>query len=260
MTVWWSDLLSKFKGRLSYDDVIRITTRMARSGLSIEPLAACMKRLNKSDVHRDWFPTEWREQLDASLRRISAQESRKAQALACRRELLENTDKVAVNDFLMTTKDHDIRDYWLSIKYNKLDGLNDRDRFEVLVRHYTYSLINQLGLEGLHWQQFNKYVDIDEVVNPYRAICGMYAEIIFRTNFANAMLEMERDDLELVSVNYLEKVSVPFLQEIRKAKDDYAAWISEGNTDGFEKYRQRFTALLSLLEAADVRLKAAKIN
>ena len=41
----------------------------------------------------------------------------------CRRELLRNTEKVALNDFLMLTKDDDVRDYWLSVKYTEQSDL-----------------------------------------------------------------------------------------------------------------------------------------
>ena len=260
MTIWWSDLFAKFKGNISYNDVTRIVTRFARAGLRVEPIAASMSRLNKHDTRRDWFPTEWRQQLDASMQRISAQESRKAQGLMCRRELLRNTEKVALNDFLMLTKDDDVRNYWLSVKYTEQSDLNDRDRFELLVMHYAYSLLNQLGLEGLHWQQFNKEVDIDEVIDPYRAICGMDAEIQCKTLFATVMLELDRVDLEIVMLDYLGIVSEPLLRNIRQAKDDYAAWISEGNTEGIGEFRDRFTSLLSAHSAAVDNLNAAKTD
>lgn len=254
MAIFWADALTKFKRKLSHKDVVRIATRMAKAGLDKEPVAACYQRLQKGNWRTDWFPTEWEQQLEPSLQRISAQESRKAQGLSCRREVLANTEGLALNDYVMSTKDADLRDYWLAEKYTDLEGYDSQDRFELLVLHYFYSLLNHLGLSGLHWQQFNGQVDIDAVVDPFRAICGMYVEELCKTMFAKSMLEIGRDDVAPAMTAYLETVSDPLLFKLRDAKDEYAAWIGQGKTDGIDPFRSQFKGLLSSIETARAKL------
>jgi hypothetical protein len=250
MNIWWADLAAKFKRRLSQRDVTRIATRMAECGINGELIAPLLKKLHRHDVRKDWFPTEWQLQFAPIAQRISSRNSRNAQGLQCRRELLAITENLALYQFVVRTDNDDLRDYWWTVNYAEKGGLTEQSKSNLLVTDYVFSLLNELGLGGLHWQQFNKEVDVDEIRHPYMAICGMDTEISCLTQFASAMREAGRDDLELVASNYLGLVSEPLSQKIREARDEYAAWISAGNISGIERFRDQFKSLLSAHSAA----------
>ncbi|MBU2234500.1 MAG: hypothetical protein KKE49_02520, partial [Proteobacteria bacterium] len=85
-----------------------------------------------------------------SLRNISDAKSRETQALQCRVEIMENQQGIAINDFLITFKDSEVRDFLLSHYYSNVPNLTESERWGTLINHYAFCLLTGLGLTGLY--------------------------------------------------------------------------------------------------------------
>lgn len=239
----WDDIRAKFKRRLSKQDVERIATRMARPAISMAPMDHYIEQIQEQDTTLPVFPDEWRQQLSDVLQHISSVGGRKAQALQCRCELLPITETVEVTKCLLKCSDDVFHEFWLPLRYVENGDLDKQQLRALLIREHAFALLASIGVSGLHYQQFNKIVDIDSVLDPYKAICMLSAELELKTGFASAMVELGRPELGIVGSGYLEVVSKPLLHKVIRVKKRYAAWIKDGNTNEIAPFREQFLAL-----------------
>ena len=253
--IFWKDIIARLKRRLSYEDLRRICIEFADGGRKVEPLTATLSSLSKMDSSKDWF---WQWQLEVSplLRRIADAKSREAQALQCRVEIMGNMQDVAINDFLITFKDSEVRDFLLGYYYSDVPSLTESERWGTLINHYAFCLLTALGLTGLYEQQFEKYIPLDNFSDPYQAICRTYSKVLCYTGIFNELLaENENPEVKSIAAIYKDKISKKILNRLHEAKEDYEAWIKAGHVDGIDTFRER---LLSLANEYSDSLESAQ--
>ncbi len=241
--MFWKDIITRMKRRLSYEDLRRICIKFADPGREVEPLSSALSSLTKMDSSKDWF-WQWQLEVSPSLRKIADAKSREAQALQCRVEIMENQQGIAINDFLITFKDSEVRDFLLSHYYSDVPRLTESERWGTLINHYVFSLLTGWGLTGLYWQQFEKYLPLDKFSDPYQAICRTYSKVLCYTGLFNELLvENENPDVKSIAAIYKDKISKKILNRLHEAKEDYEAWIQAGHVDGIDTFSTRLLSL-----------------
>ena len=241
--IFWKDIITRLKLRLSYEDLRRICIEFADCGREVEPLSAALSSLAKMNNSKDWF-RQWQLEVSPSLKKIADAKSREVQALQCRVEIMENLQAVAINDFLITFKDTDVRDFLLSLKYSDVASLTESERRGTLINHYAFCLLTDLGLTGLYEQQFEKYIPLDEFSKPYQAICRTYSKVLcYKGIFNELLLENENPEIKPIAAIYKDNISKKILYRLHEAKEDFEAWIQAGHVDGVDTFRTRLLSL-----------------
>ena len=89
-----------FRSRINHDDLKRLCTEFAAPALEVEPISTAIDKLIEMDSSRHWF-SEWQLHISPTLKKISDLKSRKAQALQCRIDIIENLEKLKVSTFIL---------------------------------------------------------------------------------------------------------------------------------------------------------------
>ena len=223
--IFWKNIITRLKRRLSYGDMRRICIKFADAGRKVEPLSTALTKLTKIDSSKDWF-WQWQLDLSPSLKKIADANSHETQALQCRVEIMENLQRLANNDILLTLKDPYVRDFVLILEYSDLPSLSKSECQSRLVLHYAFSLLTHLGLTELYEKKFERYLPLDDFIKPYNAICRIYIEILCYTSFWNEVLTENKDpDVQSTAAIYLDNISSRMLNVLREAKENFEAWI-----------------------------------
>lgn len=241
--IFWKDIITRHKRRLTYEDMRRICIKFADAGRKAEPLSTALTKLTKIDSSKDWF-WQWQLDLAPSLKRIADANSHETQALQCRVEIMENLQRFAINSILLTLKVPYVRDFMLILEYSDVPNLSKSERELRLVLHYAFSLLTDLGLTELYEKKFERYLPLDNFSKPYNAICRIYFEIFCYTSFWNEVLTENKDpDVQSTAAIYLDNISSRMLNVLREAKEDFDAWIKAGHVDGIESFKARLLKL-----------------
>lgn len=230
-----------FGRRINYDDIKHLCTQFAEPALEIEPISTAIDKLIEMDSSRHWF-SEWQLHISPTLEKISDLKSRKAQALQCRIDIIENLEKLKVSTFILNVELPDFRDFMLAIEYS---NLSKEARWSQLILDYAFSWLTDLGITGLYESKFERYFPLDDYLVVYNGICTAFVDVDRYTQFWNSILiENEKPDVRLTATIYLDKVSSRILNDLRKAKESFESWIIAGHFDGFATIKEQLLQII----------------
>ena len=232
-----------FRSRINHDDLKRLCTEFAAPALEVEPISTAIDKLIEMDSSRHWF-SEWQLHISPTLKKISDLKSRKAQALQCRIDIIENLEKLKVSTLILNAERPDFRDFMLAIEYSNVSNLSEEARWSQLILDYTFRMLTDLGITGLYESKFERYFPLDDFSNPYNAVCTAFVNVDRYTLFWNSVLiENENPDVRSTAAIYLDNISSRMLNVLREAKEDFETWIKAGHVDGIDVIKERLLKL-----------------
>lgn len=240
---FWKNITTRFKRKLSYEDMRRICIEFAEPGLEVEPISTAFDKLIEIDSSKSWF-WQWQLDISPSLKKIADANSHETQALQCRIEIMKNLERLAIKSFILEIEEPVFKDFLLILEYSDVSSLSKKAHRSQLILDYAFTLLTDLGFTGLYEQKFEQYLPLDDFSKPYNAICRVYFEIFCYTSFWNEVLtENKNPDVQSTAAIYLDNISSRMLNVLREAKEDFETWIKAGHADGIEVFKERLLKL-----------------
>lgn len=176
MGLRWQFLFAKFKNRLSLSDLHEATDRAFEIAATTK-VSDMFEALRKSEPGID-YGRMWRNDFSLKLEIIAAEQTRRSQAVECRRLIVKASEEYALAIALVGTGQALFSRMFF--EEDVTSDMSDKDVQALVAKNVIFRIADSVALMLLYKEQFNATLSFDSFHDDFNNMCKISAEFYWR--------------------------------------------------------------------------------